>query len=128
VNRIRIHHVSIVVADVQDALGFYETLLGLEVDPSRPEMGFEGAWLKVGGQQIHLLQVPNPDPVAGRPAHAGRDRHLALLVERLDDCERLLTAAGIPFTRSRSGRRALFCRDPDGNGVELIEAAAAQPD
>jgi glyoxylase I family protein len=33
-----------------------------------------------------------------------------------------LESAEIPFTLSRSGRRALFCRDPDQNGVELIAA------
>lgn len=30
-------------------------------------------------------------------------------------------ATGIPYTRSRSGRTALFCRDPDGNALEFIE-------
>ena len=25
--------------------------------------------------QIHLMQLPNPDPTTGRPAHGGRDRH-----------------------------------------------------
>jgi len=124
-NGVRIHHVSVIVADVQTALQFYSGVLELEVDSSRPALGFEGAWLKVGGQQIHLLQLPNPDPVDGRPGHAGRDRHLALLVEGLDGLVERLTAAGVAFTRSRSGRNAVFCRDPDGNGVELIEAAPA---
>jgi glyoxylase I family protein len=32
-----------------------------------------------------------------------------------------LDGAGIAYTLSRSGRRALFCRDPDGNAVELVE-------
>jgi len=27
----------------------------------------------------------------------------------------------VPYTLSRSGRRALFCRDPDGNAIELVE-------
>jgi glyoxylase I family protein len=33
-----------------------------------------------------------------------------------------LDAAEVSYTLSRSGRRALFCRDPDGNALELIEA------
>jgi len=125
---LRIHHVSVVVADVTAALRFYVDVLGLEIDETRPPMGFDGAWLKVENQQIHLLQVPNPDPVAGRPEHAGRDRHLALLVQQLDDRVRRLEQAGVGFSRSKSGRRALFCRDPDGNGIELIEAPAAFAD
>lgn len=118
----RIHHVSVVVADVRRALAFYVDVLGMTPDASRPDMSFDGAWLAVGGQQIHLLQVPNPDPVSGRPAHAGRDRHLALLVDALEECEQRLAQAGVDYTRSRSGRRAIFCRDPDGNGLELIQA------
>jgi len=31
-----------------------------------------------------------------------------------------LDAAGISYTPSRSGRAALFCRDPDGNALEFI--------
>jgi glyoxylase I family protein len=38
---------------------------------------------------------------------------IAKLVERLD-------RAGIVYTLSQSGRRALFCRDPDGNALEFI--------
>jgi glyoxylase I family protein len=32
-----------------------------------------------------------------------------------------LEAAGVSYTLSRSGRRALFVRDPDGNALELME-------
>lgn len=120
----RIHHVSLVVSDVAVALRFYVGLLGLDVDESRPEMEFSGAWLSLDGQQIHLLQVPNCDPLDGRPSHPGRDRHLALQVENLPAYLQRLEAAGVAFTRSRSGRRAAFVRDPDGNALELIEAPA----
>ncbi|MEE8429299.1 MAG: glyoxalase, partial [Gammaproteobacteria bacterium] len=30
-----------------------------------------------------------------------------------------LESAGIPYNQSRSGRQALFCRDPDGNALEF---------
>ncbi|MGB0712371.1 MAG: VOC family protein [Gammaproteobacteria bacterium] len=118
------HHASLVVSDTAKALAFYDGLLGLEVDVARPDLGYPGAWLNVpgpGAQQIHLLEVPNPDPVSGRPVHGGRDRHIAFHARDLDALEQGLEHAGIAFTRSRSGRRALFCRDPDGNGLEFIE-------
>lgn len=118
----RILHVSLLVADVDRALAFYRDLLGLPLDPDRPDLGYPGAWLTVGGQQIHLLQLPGCDPVTGRPAHGGRDRHVALAVEDLVALAERLEKAGIPLTRSRSGRAALFCRDPDGNALEFIEA------
>lgn len=116
-----LHHVSLIVADTGSALTFYRDLLGLAVDPDRPDLGYPGAWLQLGPQQIHLLELPNPDSVTGRPAHGGRDRHTALTTADLDELQRRLEAAAIPFTRSRSGRRALFCRDPDGNALEFVE-------
>ena len=116
-----IHHASLLVADTGRALAFYRDLLGLEVVADRPDLGYPGAWLQVGGRQIHLLELPNPDPVAGRPAHGGRDRHLALAVTDLDGLADRLGAAGVTFTLSRSGRRALFCRDPDANALEFVE-------
>jgi glyoxylase I family protein len=119
-----IQHVSVIVADTNRALTFYRDVLGLPVDPQRPDLGYPGAWLTIGAQQLHLLEVPNPDPVIGRPAHGGRDRHCALTLRDLDGLRRRLDTAGIPYTLSKSGRRALFCRDPDGNALEFIEAPA----
>ena len=120
---ITLHHASLLVADTQRSLAFYRDLLGMEVSGERPDLGFPGAWLEVGeGRQIHLLELPNPDPLTGRPEHGGRDRHVALLVEGLEALKRRLEEASVPFTVSRSGRAALFCRDPDGNTLELIEA------
>lgn len=121
-----LHHVSLVVADTSRALAFYQGLLGLPLDPLRPDLGFNGAWLQLGHQQIHLLELPNPDPVSGRPEHGGRDRHVALSVTDLDAMATRLSAADVEYRSSRSGRRAMFCRDPDGNAVELVEVVSSQ--
>ncbi len=117
-----IHHASLLVADTARALAFYRDLLGLAVIAERPDLGFPGAWLRVGTQQIHLLELPNPDPVTARPDHGGRDRHLALQVQDLEALAGRLEGAGISYSRSRSGRAALFCRDPDANALEFIPA------
>jgi glyoxylase I family protein len=119
-----IQHVSVIVADTGRALVFYRDVLGLPVDPQRPDLGYPGAWLMIGAQQIHLLELPNPDPVTGRPEHGGRDRHVACTLRDLDALRQRLDTAGIPYTLSKSGRRALFCRDPDSNALEFIEAPA----
>ncbi|MCK5001873.1 MAG: VOC family protein [Gammaproteobacteria bacterium] len=119
-----IHHASFIIADTERALAFYCGVLGLEQDHSRPDLGYPGAWLQVGAGQIHLLELPNPDPVEGRPAHGGRDRHLAMTVSDLDQIKTAIEQAGIDYTLSKSGRRALFCRDVDGNAIELIESTA----
>ena len=114
-------HASVIVADTKAALEFYQGVLGLERDPARPDLGYPGAWLNLGSQQIHLLELPNPDPVNGRPQHGGRDRHTAFAVDSVDELVMVLAQHGINYTLSRSGRRALFCRDPDGNALEFIE-------
>lgn len=116
-----IHHASFIVADTERALSFYCGVLGLEQDHARPDLGYPGAWLQVGDGQIHLLELKNPDPTEGRPTHGGRDRHLAMTVTDLTQIEVMLEQAGYTYTISKSGRRALFCRDLDGNAIELIE-------
>ena len=116
------HHASLLVADIERSLAFYCGVLGLQLDPSRPDLGYPGAWLQVGSRQIHLMQLPNPDPLSDRPTHGGRDRHLALTVNDLGGLTTRLDAAALPYTRSASGRRAVFCRDPDQNALELIES------
>jgi glyoxylase I family protein len=115
-------HASVLVQDTERALEFYTGVLGLELDHNRPELSYPGAWLNLGeGGQIHLIELPNPDPVDNRPQHGGRDRHTALTVADLDVIITELDKAKLPFTLSSSGRRALFCRDYDGNTLELIE-------
>lgn len=116
-----IDHVSLIVKDTEQALIFYRDLLGLVVDDSRPDLGYPGAWLFVASQQIHLLELPNPDSAEGRPAHGGRDRHVAFNISSVQDLKQRLLQHHIEFTESRSGRAAIFCRDPDGNALEFIE-------
>ena len=120
-NRYALHHVSVVVADTNKSLEFYTGALGMQ-QIDRPDLGFPGAWLQVGtNEQIHLLELENTDPVTGRPEHGGRDRHLALSVSELAPVRADLDKKGIFYTLSKSGRQALFCRDPDGNAVEILE-------
>jgi glyoxylase I family protein len=119
----KILHSSLLVQDTDRSIEFYRDVLGLQVDYRRPDLGFPGAWLNVGEQQIHLLELPNPDPVKGRPDHGGRDRHTAMQVTNIEELQNRLEAAGIAFTRSKSGRKAIFTRDPDGNALEFVEGA-----
>ncbi len=116
-----IDHCSMIVAETAKALEFYMDILGLELDDSRPDLGYPGAWLQLANGQIHLLEVANPDPVENRPEHGGRDRHLALQVSDLTEIIQRLENVDITYSKSKSGRAALFCRDFDGNAIELVE-------
>ena len=118
-------HSSLLVEDLPRARAFYEGVLGLAPSSSRPPMSYGGAWYEFGSQQIHLLCLPNPEKGLGRPAHGGRDRHVALGVDSVEELARRLDAAGVAYTRSQSGRAALFCRDPDQNALEFVETPIA---
>lgn len=114
-------HTTFLVSDLARARAFYEGVLGMAADPARPDLGFPGVWYALTEQQqIHLMCLPNPEAGLVRPEHGGRDRHVALAVDDVGELGGRLEAAGVAFTRSRSGRAALFCRDPDGNALEFI--------
>jgi glyoxylase I family protein len=114
-------HASLITSNTPRSLHFYCDILGLDKVSERPDLGFPGAWLQLGNQQIHLLELSNPDPTEGRPQHGGRDRHLAFTITQISDLITKLDQHQIPYTMSKSGRRALFCRDPDQNALEFIE-------
>ena len=119
-NILRLHHSSVIVADTEASLKFYCGVLGLKCLP-RPDFPYYGAWLEVGEQQVHLLELDNPDPTKNRPDHGGKDRHIAFNILSLDKLKNDLDQANVSYTLSASGRRALFCRDLDGNALEFIE-------
>lgn len=119
-NIFQIHHSSLIVADTKSSVKFYTEVIGLK-QLERPDLPFPGAWFEVSNQQIHLLELDNPDPTTGRPEHGGRDRHVAFNVLNLDPIKETLEKNDVKYTLSISGRRALFCRDLDGNALEFIE-------
>jgi len=117
---VKLLHVSLIVSDLEQAEKFYGGLLGLQRD-DRPELGFHGIFYRLhGGQQLHVMQLDNPYDGCVLPAHGGRDRHVAFAVDDIAQMAARLAAAGVAITRSRSGRQAIFCRDADGNAIELV--------
>ena len=114
-------HATFLTSDLSKSRAFYEGILGLHPDPNRPSMSYDGVWYDVAHkQQIHLMLQPNPEAGLQRPAHGGRDRHVALALSDIAKLMERLDQAGIAYTVSQSGRSALFCRDPDGNALEFI--------
>ena len=115
-------HAGLLVSDLARAKVFYESVLGLKRIADRPALPYPGEWYDLGaGQQLHLMNLPNPDAASIRPGHGGRDRHIALAVRDMAALKSRLDAAGVAYTTSQSGRAALFCRDPDRNTLEFVE-------
>mmetsp|Transcript_5089 Transcript_5089/g.12785 ORF Transcript_5089/g.12785 Transcript_5089/m.12785 type:complete len:232 (-) Transcript_5089:1555-2250(-) len=122
-----IHHAAIIVDSLERSLEFYQGVLGMQAshNPERPDQNlpFRGAFLEIGHESVHLMELNNPDPLdpALRPAHGGRDRHFCVGVESVDAVIAELEAVGWPYTASKSGRKAVFFRDPDMNVLECLE-------
>ncbi|HZR14125.1 MAG TPA: VOC family protein [Acidimicrobiia bacterium] len=112
-----VHHVSINVSDVDEAVRFYVDVLGLTQRGDRPELGIGGAWLDAGSQQVHLLEAPPP---------ASRGQHFAVQVDDLPAVVAELRSRGIGVSdasRVGTGLQA-FVNDPSGNTVELHQPNA----
>jgi len=108
-----IHHVSLNVDDVAEAQAFYVDLLGMRV-LDRPELGFPGAWLGAGAQEVHLLGIK-----AGQRI---KEQHFAFLVDDVDAVIAHLNANDIevstPSTIPGVCVQA-FAHDPSGNMIEF---------
>lgn len=123
-------HAAIVVRDLDAAIYFYGTVLGLERVDSPGErlcqraLRFPGAWYQLGETQIHLI-VPESNtayPALLDPSQKwGRNPHLAFRVANLDKAKEQLLKHNCPIQPSASGRPALFTQDPDGNVIELSQ-------
>lgn len=108
-----IHHVSINVSDVPKAQEFYVEVLGLEV-LDRPNFRFPGAWLRSGGQEVHLIGIES-----GRPP---KEQHFAFRVDDLETVRATLEAAGYKCSETNEIRGVClqaFTHDPSGNMVEF---------
>lgn len=116
-----IHHVSVLTQNVEQARKFYQVALGLEEIRERPKLSTNGFWLEIGQQQIHIIECLEQETSGVKAAPGGQDRHIALGVNNLADIKERLESHHIEYKLSQSGRQALFCRDPDGNAIEMIE-------
>ena len=108
-----VHHVSINVSDVDAAKAFYVDLLGMTVLP-RPDMGFAGAWLGTGEQELHLLGIESTAPP--------KEQHFALAVTDLSALRQRLLDAGVKVSEPAEIPDVClqsFAHDPSGNMVEF---------
>jgi len=64
----RIHHVGIVVPNLEKAMGLWRDLLGLSLTKSATihDQGVKAALLKAGDSEIELLEPLNPDNGVGK--------------------------------------------------------------
>lgn len=118
----RIGHVHLKVADLERALRFYRDVLGFSVVQ---KMGQSAAFLSAGDYHHHI-GLNTWESAGGNAPAAGTTGlyHLAILYPTeaaLADALKRLAAAGVSLegAADHGVSKALYLRDPDGNGVEL---------
>lgn len=126
---VRLHHVAIIVTDLERSAPFYQQLFGLKpID--RPPFPIPGLWLGVGSLQVHLTvyaagnfrtrQVDNDDihfafhtaDFEGFVTHA-RTMGFSEELPRDDQRHMILKRQGM------AGFPQLYLMDPDRNIIEV---------
>ena len=116
-----LHHSVNAQGRLDDTAAFYSGVLGLESEPSRPDIaGVDGHWFRVGDAELHLV-----DADRGMGAIRPTDVHVCLAVESIAEAVSGLDAAGVAyFTLHQGPVTQVFLADPSGNVIELQEDRA----
>ena len=122
-----VHHIAIIVSDIEKAREFYIYKLGFEVirENYRKERGDWKLDLRVDEHtELEIFAEKNPPKRVNRPEACGL-RHLAFRVESVEETVKELTEMGIECelirTDSYTGEKMTFFFDPDGLPLEIHE-------
>ncbi len=132
----RIDHVAIVVRSIDQALGFYRDLLGLQPSDIKalPSEGVRIAFLPSGGPQGSEIELVEPtDPTTGVAQFLEKRgeglHHICLETPDIDAALAYLSAQGARVLdsspRQAAEGRAIFVHPKSANGVllELVQRA-----
>ena len=139
----RLHHLAIICSDYPRSKRFYTEVLGLPIlaETFRPDRNSYKLDLLLASHadaldphlratlpRLELFSFPDPPPRVTNPEARGL-RHLALVIDNLDQELARLAALGVPAEPVRTddtptgrGKRYTFIRDPDDLPIELYEA------
>jgi catechol 2,3-dioxygenase-like lactoylglutathione lyase family enzyme len=111
----RIHHVSVVVTDVERSRRFYGQVLGLREIAPPSTFDFPAFWFDLGDQHLHL--IPRGEAEATSP------RHFAFQVDDAGRARAHLASHGVTTreTTPIPGCDRFFIHDPDGNLIEVMQ-------
>jgi glyoxylase I family protein len=110
-----LHHVSILVSDMERAVAWYRDALGLQEVKRPSNFVTPVRWFELGEQQIHLIPAEEPDTVS--------PRHFAIHVDDCRAARESLAARGVAIqeTVPIAGADRFFISDPSGNNLEIIQ-------
>jgi glyoxylase I family protein len=124
-------HIALNCADLDASVAFYRDLLGfVETGRAVSPAGVRAVFLECPGGGLELFGRPTPvkTPAVQVAEDAAGIRHFALKAADVEAAYLSLSAAGVVFTQpprqpqlATHAAKIAFCRDPDGNLVELFE-------
>lgn len=122
-----VHHIAIIVSDIDRARDFYVRKLGFSVirENHRTERNDWKLDLYINeSTELEIFAENNPPQRVNRPEACGL-RHLAFRVESVDETVRELESMGITCEPTRfdtyTGDKMTFFHDPDGLPIEIHE-------
>ena len=126
----RIHHVGVVVPNLEDGLRFWRDVLGMTLTKRATveDQGVRAALLKVGQSEVELLEPLSPENAVGKFL-ARRGGGLHHVCFETDDVARELCAArdkGLPLIdqKPRKGLAGMICfLHPKATRGVLVEYA-----
>ena len=115
-----VHHVSFRVDDLDEALAFYEGILGCRRLPRPASLdSVPGIWLEAGSTQVHLIEAPADEDRGFPPKRIVPGcGHIAFHTDDLDAAEHSLRERGLEVERGKLLPQ-LFVQDPSGNLIEF---------
>ena len=126
----RIHHVGVVVPNLEEGLKFWRDTLGLEFIKSATivDQGVKAALLNAGGSEIELLEPINPDGGVGKflARRGGGLHHVCFESDGVDTDLEAARAKGIQLIdqKPRLGLAGMICfLHPKATRGVLVEYA-----
>jgi methylmalonyl-CoA/ethylmalonyl-CoA epimerase len=131
----KIHHVGVVVPNLEQAMSFWRDLLGLRLTKSQTvqDQGVKAALLQVGESEIELLEPLSPDNGVGKflARRGGGLHHLCFETENVERELEGAKAKGIQLIdqKPRVGLAGMICfLHPKATRGVLVEFAQPFPD
>ncbi len=122
----RLDHLVLTVRDLEATCAFYETVLGMR----RASFGQGRTALHFGRQKINLHQAGREfEPKARRPTPGSADlcflaaTPIAEIVAHLEACGIVIEEGPVARTGAEGPITSVYIRDPDGNLIEVSNAA-----
>lgn len=116
---IGLHHVAVIVKNVDTALAFYRAVFEL---PDRDRLtarvsAHRGAWFQLGALELHLQERAGADTPKS-------EQHFALLTDQFDEVVRRVRDCGGRFEEAKlinGVSKRCFVYDLDENRIELLQ-------